>query len=214
MQAIASGNSGKSADNLITKSGNVSDNSNKNINYDDEKAKVFEEKINTLSASSPCLPSFKSVPPSGPLTSLEPTGFCSPTKIPKLSLEAATLEEAHSDASQSDKLEIPATTEDGESQSGSHHTISRWSLWRETSRSITDSADPQEDSTFDENSPGYEEEPGYIVNDSDETTFANEGASQELVSSINSLSSLSEADASATQHLETVTYISKSASET
>ncbi|EUB64174.1 Cell division protein kinase [Echinococcus granulosus] len=107
--------------------------------------------------------------------------------------------EAPSEPSTSLQLEASVVSDDGESQVGSQPLSGRWSCWRETARSIPDSADPQEDTTLDEVDLDDEGESGRTVKVLEETTQCNEGVSQELLSSINSLSSLSEVDSGVAQ---------------
>nr|CDS17455.1 cyclin dependent kinase 6 [Echinococcus granulosus] len=178
---------------------------------DGEKVKASDlRNLPSLDDSQPCL----YVPSPPPLKNLassstkrsEPSiprkhmTFCSPPKMLRTATESVPVAvEAPSEPSTSLQLEASVVSDDGESQVGSQPLSGRWSCWRETARSIPDSADPQEDTTLDEVDLDDEGESGRTVKVLEETTQCNEGVSQELLSSINSLSSLSEVDSGVAQ---------------
>lgn len=135
-----------------------------------------------------------------PSNSREHTTFCSPPKMLKTTTESvAVLMRAPSGPSTSLQSEASVTSEDGESQVGSQPLSGRWSCWRETARSIPDSGDPLEDTTLDEADLDDEGELSRTAKVFEEATHGSEGVSQDLLSTINSLSSLSEVDSGVAQ---------------
>ncbi|KAL5110909.1 Cyclin-dependent kinase 4 [Taenia crassiceps] len=177
---------------------------------DGDKAGTSNSKNLSIGHSQPCLyvlsppllknstsSSIKRPDPSNPRGH---TTFCSPPKILKTTTESvAGAMRTPSDPSTSLQSEVSVTSEDCESQVGSQPLSGRWSCWRETARSIPDSADPPEDTTLDEADLDDEGELGRAAKASEEANHSNGGVSQELLSSINSLSSLSEVDSGIAQ---------------
>ncbi|VDK38942.1 unnamed protein product [Taenia asiatica] len=176
-------------------------------------AKVEASKSNNLPSlghSQPCLyvpspPLLKNLTSSSvkrpdPSNSREHTALCSPPKVLKTTTESvAVAMRAPLNPSTSLQLEASVISDDGEGQVVSQTLSGHWSCWRESARSIPDSADPPEDTTLDEADPDDEGDLGRAAKAFEEATHSNEGVSQELLSSINSLSSLSEADSNLAQ---------------
>ncbi|VDM35514.1 unnamed protein product [Hydatigera taeniaeformis] len=174
---------------------------------DGEKLKASNSNDLSLGHSQPCLfvrspsqlknlssPSTKRSDTSNPR---EGTVFCSPPKMLKMTTESvAGTSPVPSTSLQS---EANVISDDSGGHVSSQPLSGRWSCWRETTRSIADSAEPPEDTTLDEADLDDEGESSRAAKASEVAMHATEGVSQELLSSINSLSSLSEVDSSVAQ---------------
>ncbi|VDD79554.1 unnamed protein product [Mesocestoides corti] len=128
----------------------------------------------------------------------EPDNVCSPPKLLKATnglMINAHLEQTLPKCPPTPRSPPPSSdSEEDESHADGQSLSGRWCRWREATRSIPDSADPLEDTTLEEVEFDDERDIRRILEVTEAVTYEDETVPPELLSSINSLSSLSDTE--------------------